>query len=179
MRATIVKFFPELRKIKSKELREKVILAWEMGIFEGGHKEGDLKKICFTLLIPDCKISLIQHTRAVTNTALAIAKDLTKNYGNKVKINYDYLVAGGLLHDVGKLLEYCMDKNITCKSKNGKFLRHAFSGTALACVCGVPAEVLHIIAVHSREGDFSQRSLEAMIIHYADYIHFEALGGKF
>jgi putative nucleotidyltransferase with HDIG domain len=178
MRAKILKLLPELRKIKDKELKEKVILAWEMGIFEGGYKEGDLKKICFTLLIPECKVSLIQHTRAVANTALAIAKDLTKNYVNKVKVNYDYLIAGGLLHDVGKLLEYRIDKNTVCKSKNGKFLRHSFSGTALAYVCGIPAEVLHIIAVHSKEGDTSPRSIEAMIVHYADYIHFEALGGK-
>ena len=179
MRSKIIKLFPELRKIKNKELREKVILTWETGIFEGGWKESDLKKICFTLLIPDCKISLIAHTKAITSTALAIAKDLEKNYGNKIKINYDYLIAGGLLHDVGKLLEYSMDKNKISKSKNGKFLRHAFSGTALAYLCGLPIEVQHIIAVHSKEGDFSQRSIEAMIIHYADFVHFEALGGKF
>ena len=179
MRATIVKLFPELRKIKNKELREQVILAWEMGAFEGGHQEKDLKNICFTLLIPECKISLIAHTRAVTNTALSIAQDLLRNYGSKVKINYDYLIAGGLLHDAGKLLEYSTDKTSTVKSKSGKFLRHAFSGTALAYLCGVPAEILHIIAVHSREGDFSERSVEAMIVHYADLIHFEALGGKF
>ena len=179
MRSKILKLFPELRKVKNKELREQVILAWEMGVHEGGWKEGDLKKICFTLLIPDCKVNLIDHTKAVTTTAIAIAKDLEKNYGKKVKINYDYLIAGGLLHDVGKLLEYCMDKNKTCKSKSGKFLRHAFSGTALAYLCGIPTEVLHMIAVHSKEGDFSQRSIEGMIIHYADFIHFEALGGKF
>lgn len=179
MSSKITKLFPELRRIKSKNLREQVIFAWEMGIFEGEHNERNLKEIPFTLLIPDCKISLIAHTRGVTNTALAMAKDLRRNYGKGVAVNYDHIIAGGLLHDVGKLLEYRVEKNTTRKSRSGKFLRHTFSGTALAYLCGLPAEVLHIIAVHSREGDTTQRSLEAMIIHYADYIHFEALGGKF
>ncbi len=178
MRSKIVALFPVLRRIRNKALREQVILAWEMGIFEGEHNLEDLRKVPFTLLIPSCRINLVAHTRAVTSTALAIARDLIRNYGTKIKINQDYLIAGGLLHDVGKLLEYRLENNLTQKSKNGKFLRHTFSGTALAYVCGLPAEVLHMIAVHSREGDSCERSLEAMIIHHADFIHFEAQGGK-
>jgi hypothetical protein len=39
----------------------------------------------------------------------------------------------------------------------------------------VPEEVYHIIAVHSREGEGSYRSPEAIALHHADFIAFETI----
>jgi hypothetical protein len=39
----------------------------------------------------------------------------------------------------------------------------------------VPEEVYHIIAVHSREGEGSYRSPEAIVLHHADFIAFETI----
>ncbi|HVP36587.1 MAG TPA: HD domain-containing protein [Terriglobales bacterium] len=178
MRKEILKILPEIRKIKNSELREKVIAAWVEGIRLGSWEMEDLKKIPFTLLISDSKVNLIEHTRAVTNTALKIAEVVSKAYGNSVKLDKDVLLAGGILHDVGKLLEYAKVKGEISKSGKGKFLRHPFSGTALAYKFGIPDEVLHLIAAHSHEGDEGYRSIEAIIIHHADFINFEVLGGK-
>ena len=178
MKKDILKILPEIRKIKNQELREKVISTWEEGIRRGGWEIRDLENVPFTLLITDSKVNLIEHTRAVTNTALRVAEAISKAYGNSVEIDKDVLIAGGILHDVGKLLEYAKVKGKITKSIKGKFLRHPFSGSALAYKCGVPDEVIHLIAAHSHEGDQGFRSIEAIIIHHADFINFEVLGGK-
>ncbi len=178
MKSEILSLFPEINQIKDENLKKKVISVWEEAINEGGWKVEDLKKIPFTLLIPDCRINLIEHTRAITHTALEVAKVLVKSYPKKVNIDFDLLLAGGVLHDVGKLLEYAEVGGKITKSKRGKLLRHPFSGASLAYKHGLPDEVIHMIATHAREGDGGFRSVEAMIIHYADYINFESLGGK-
>lgn len=178
MKNEIIDLFPEINQINNEDLKKKVISVWEEAIKQGGWKIEDLEKIPFTLLIPDCKVNLIEHTRAVTHTALEMAKVILKFYPKQVKIDFDLLLAGGLLHDVGKLLEYTKDQGKIVRSRTGKFLRHPFSGSALAYKHGLPDEVVHMIATHAKEGDGGYRSIEAMIIHHADFINFESLGGK-
>jgi putative nucleotidyltransferase with HDIG domain len=84
-------------------------------------------------------------------------------------------VAGGLLHDIGKLLEYRRQGERTIKSRRGELLRHPFSGAALAFKHGLPDEVIHIIALHAREGEGSERSVEAIIVTHADFVNYESL----
>jgi hypothetical protein len=45
----------------------------------------------------------------------------------------------------------------------------------LAMMGALPEEVYHIIAVHSREGEGSYRSPEAIALHHADFIAFETI----
>ena len=81
----------------------------------------------------------------------------------------DYLIAGALLHDVGKLMELARDPDgKTVKSDNGKLLRHAFTGVYLAMANDLPDEVVHIIAVHSFEGNASHPTLLAHFVRQAD-----------
>ena len=69
-------------------------------------------------------------------------------------IDMDTVIAGAILADVGKLLEYeKVEGGKTRQSKRGEFLRHPFTGVALAMECGVPDAVCHIIAAHAGEGD--------------------------
>jgi putative nucleotidyltransferase with HDIG domain len=171
----VYKLFPELNLIKKARLREQTAAVWEDAIKLGGWKVADVAKIPFTLLIPGTKVSLVHHTRAVTQTALVIAESHKKNYGSKVKIDMDVLVAGSILHDVGKLLEYRKTGKGYVKSHLGSLLRHPFSGQALAYKHGVPPEILHMIAYHSKEGDLGKRTVEAIIIHHADFVNFEPL----
>jgi len=178
MKKEILKLLPEIRRIKDKDLKEKVIRAWEEGIKLGGWKLSDLEKIPFTLLLPDTRTGLIQHTRAVTSTALRVAKELLNFYSNRIDIDTDVIIAGGILHDVGKLLEYKKEKGKFVKSDVGLLLRHPFSGANLAYKFGIPNEVIHAIASHSKEGDFGKRTIEGIIINHADYINFEVLGGR-
>jgi len=178
MKEKITKFFPEINQIEDENLKKQVVSTWEEAIKEGGWKIEELESIPFTLLIPDCRVDLVTHTRAVTQTALKVAGVLIDFYKEKVEIALDLLIAGAILHDVGKILEYAKEGNKVVKSKTGKLLRHPFSGSALAYKHGLPEEVIHMIATHAKEGDGGYRCIEAMIIHYADFINFESLGGK-
>jgi putative nucleotidyltransferase with HDIG domain len=174
----IADLFPEIEQIKDEKLRARVISTWEEAIDKGGWVVEELKTVPFTLLIPDCKIDLVTHTRAVTQTALKVAGVLLDFYKARLKINLDLLTAGAILHDVGKILEYAQEGDQVVKSRSGKLLRHPFSGSALAYKHQLPEEVIHMIATHAGEGDGGYRSVESVIIHYADFINFESLGGK-
>lgn len=173
----MVSLLPEINLITDKQLRQRVESVWKDAIESGGWRWEEIDSIPFTLLIADCKIGLISHTRAVTRTALAIAKTMSESYGEAIKIDFDLLIAGSLLHDVGKLLEYVKEEGKVKKSAFGDFLRHTFSGQALAYKHGLPAEVLHMIAYHSKEGDLGKRSVEAIIVHHADFVNFEPFRG--
>jgi putative nucleotidyltransferase with HDIG domain len=173
----VCRLLPEIDLIKQDALRDQVAATWQDAIELGGWKIEELETIPFTLLIPDCKFNLVHHTRAVTKTAMGIAKTLKDNYGDAVAIDMDILVAGSLLHDVGKLLEYAAQGGSVVKSEAGSLLRHPFSGQALAYKHGLPYPVLHMIAYHSKEGDLGKRTVEAIIIHHADFVNFEPLRG--
>jgi 23S rRNA maturation-related 3'-5' exoribonuclease YhaM len=84
----------------------------------------------------------------------------------------DVLIAGAILADVGKLLEYVKKDGKAAQGVYGKYLRHPFSGVSLAEECGVPPEVCHIIAAHAGEGDHIKRTTEAYIVHHADFMTF-------
>jgi len=169
-----VEIFPEVGLIKDLSLREKVISVIEDAVKTGGWTYEMLEKIPFTLLIENTKISIVTHTRAVTNTALNIGKTLNQFYGENF-VDIDILIAGGILHDIGKLLEYKLENGKYIVSSNGKYLRHPFSGAALSFKHELPDAVTHIIAMHAKEGDLSKRTREAIIIHYADFSNFETL----
>jgi len=171
------KIFPEIKKIKNAKLRQKTADCLAEAIKQGGWNENELDNIPFTLLVKGEVPSLVTHTRAVTQTSIAMAGVISTIYDDKVKIDLDILVSGALLHDVGKFLEYAKEGTKVTKSKSGKLLRHPVSGTALAYAMGLPEEVLHIIAAHSHEGDYVKRSVEAIIVKHADFANFEALGG--
>jgi putative nucleotidyltransferase with HDIG domain len=175
MKTKLPALFPEFNLIQNADLREKTLACWIEAIELGGWQIEDLEQIPFTLLIPNCTVSFRKHVQSVTQTAIASAKVLAQFYGKNFSLNMDLIVAGGLLHDVGKLLEFCADEGRYLKSPGGKLLRHPFSGAGLAMKHGLPDEIVHIIAVHAKEGDGGYRSPVAVVIHHADFMNFEPL----
>ncbi len=168
------RLFSEVNMIADGSLRGKTEQVWIAAMERGGWQESDLIDIPFTLLIPNVKVNLVEHTRAVTNCALKVAESLRESY-SEMGINRDYLIAGGLLHDVGKLLEYERCGDGFRKSRTGIMLRHPVSGANLAGEYGLPVDVVHIIYTHSKEGDQYERSIESIIIHHSDFLNFEPL----
>jgi putative nucleotidyltransferase with HDIG domain len=132
----------------------------------------DLNRIPFTLLVPNCPVTFMEHKRCVVHVARAAAASMKEYFGTTLPIDMDTVVAGAILADVGKLLEYEEAEGKTRQSKRGENLRHPFTGVALAMMCGVPDEVCHIIAAHAAEGDLVKRSTEAYIVHHADFMTF-------
>jgi len=163
-----------VEEISDNDLREKVKRTFEEAIRRGGWTEKNAFDIPFTLLIPNCPVSLIEHTRQVTEMALENADRMTGAYDN-YNFDRDVLIAGGILHDVGKFLEYKLVGGRHIKSEIGKYLRHPFSGCALAYEMGLPPEVCHCIATHAHEGDSGWRSIESIAINKADFTNFDSL----
>jgi putative nucleotidyltransferase with HDIG domain len=173
MRESIKKIWPEIEWIKDESLKEKVTECWIYAVENSVLTVDDLQTIPFSLLIKDCKISFMNHKRTAVQLSVEIANIMQKNFGDEIKINMDYLIAGAILIDVGKLIEYDKVDGILTTSNAGKLLRHPFSGVAIADRFGIPPEVLHIIAYHSKEGDLGKRSVESIIVHHADFVSFE------
>lgn len=179
MEKRIRELFPEIEWIKSKDLQDKVVASYVDALKQGGWDPDDMGKIPFTLLIPNCPFSYLDHVRGVTRMAkesMDVFNDIYAKKDPKFTMNNDLLVAGALLHDVGKLVEY--EKNAageTVKSKNGKNLRHPFSGTVIAMQNGCPEEIGHIIANHAHEGDSALRSPEGVMVNKADFMNFESV----
>jgi putative nucleotidyltransferase with HDIG domain len=165
----------ELSWIKDEQLRDATARTWESALQKSVLKADDLFKIPFTLLCgPDMKVSFMAHKQSVVHIARDAGNQMNRFYKDDLPVHMDVLIAGAILADVGKLLEYELNaEGKSVQGKYGKYLRHPFSGVSLAEQCGVPAEVCHIIATHAGEGDMVKRSTEAFIVHHADFMTFE------
>jgi hypothetical protein len=174
MKDLVLKLLPEINEISDSELKEQVIACWSDAIEFRGWSEELLRNIPFTLLAENVKITFIDHVRAVCLMCIACDNVLDDIHAErKTPVNRDYLIAGAMLADVGKLLEFELIDGKPQKSDYGKHIRHPFSGVGLAFKHGLPSEVMHIIATHSKEGAGEKRLPESIIFHHADFIDFE------
>ena len=176
----IDELFPEILLIEDNELREKVEKSLKKAITAGGWTAEDLYTIPFTLLIPELigkdnkpSINIIDHIRAVTQMCIA-TYERYELLGLSDKLNKDYLIAGGLLHDVGKFVEYEKDSSGKIfQNDAGKILRHPAQGLELVYEFDLPLAVKQAIIFHSKEGDKIKRLVEVEIIHRCDFLCFD------
>ena len=164
-------FAAELDAIQDVTLREKVVKAWALTMELAGSDDlvRDLPSIGATQKVGKLGDG-VEHVRAVVQLSIALAKVLTDVH--KVPIDFDVLIAGALVHDVGKLLEHSSQ---TSYQLTGPMLNHAFSGVHVAMQADLPREVLHMIAYHAFYGQRHRRSHECEILYRADFISVDAL----
>lgn len=174
-REDIRRLWPELDWISDPDLREKTTRCWELAFERSPLEPHDLQTMPFTLHVPDCTVTFMEHKRLVVHLALESAKKIEEFMGSTMPVNRDTLVAGAILADVGKLLEYEKVDGALRQSRRGKYLRHPFTGVGLAQEVGVPDAVCHIVATHAGEGNLVKRSNEAYIVHHADFMTYEPL----
>jgi putative nucleotidyltransferase with HDIG domain len=172
VREVVLKLWPEIEWIHSLELREQVTQTWVYALEVSPLTPDDLNRIPFTLLVPNCPVTFMEHKRCVVHIARKAAESITQFMGSVLPIDMDTVIAGAILADVGKLLEYENVDGKTRQSRRGELLRHPFTGVALAMQCYVPDAVCHIIATHAAEGDLVHRTTEAYIVHHADFMAF-------
>ena len=126
---------------------------------------------------------LLEHTLSVTKLAIQITDHYyATNPELKSRINKPLVVAGAILHDVGKILDTTMDLTGPKRTITGDLIGHNVLGIELihqrALEVKLDKKVLalleHIILTHSRFQDWGApqppSSLEAAIVHYADYV---------
>lgn len=175
------KVFPELLWIGDEGLRAKVKETFMDGLEQGGWTLDDMDKYAFSCNVPEYNVSFRDHIRAITRMVHAAYEEYSAAYAGKYTLRYDYLIAGSLLHDVGKFIEMAKDEaselmpRRVVYSDKRKYLSHAFIGAGLAIKHDLPYEVVHIIAYHSKEGDLWPKSPEAQIMTLIDHVNFYPL----
>ncbi|MBX7103585.1 MAG: HDIG domain-containing protein [Gemmataceae bacterium] len=176
--AQIAELFPDLMRIGDATLRDRVAAVWDESLTTGCGGQGwtfdEIRKIPFTLLAGKIDLTFVEHLNSCVKQCIAIADILGTVFGGRIPVRKDVLIAGALLADVGKMLEFDRDAGgKVIKGRFGELLRHPFSGVALCYKHGIPAEVMHIVATHSHEGDKVERTIESIIFHHADFIDFD------
>jgi len=124
----------ELQWIKNENLKKTVADTWELALEKSKLDADDLFNIPFTLLAgPDLKVSFMDHKQAVVHIAKESGEKMNVFFKDELPVDMDVLIAGAILADVGKLLEYEKDENGNSYQGNyGKYVRHPFSGVSLA-----------------------------------------------
>jgi len=171
----VLSALPEADEIQDPELRRRVGSAFVLGLRESSFSsihdvpgEYDL----------DPSVNLVAHTRVVTAMATAAADAMQARFPD-VKVDRDTLIAGSLLHDVGKIYEYDRLRAATWRDGRARTgyppIRHPIYGAHLAMAAGLPEAVVHIVASHAAEGTRVRRSLEATLVATLDHISWELL----
>lgn len=129
-----------------------------------------------------CAGGLLEHTVDVAT----LCRELSRLYPS---IDADLLIAGALLHDIGKVDELAYDVAIDYTDE-GRLLGHVVLGerrvrrAVEACGERVPPEVAmclsHVVLAHHGELEWGApkrpSSLEALILHHADNLDAKAVG---
>lgn len=178
MKDKILELLPEIDLIKDPNLRNQTAQVWEDAIIDGGWTIEQILKMPFSVHVENCNITFIEHVRTVCKMCIAVSDVLIDSYGDRTQIDYDTMIAGALLADVGKLIEYEDKDGKITKAGRGRHLRHPFTGVAMSHARGVKPEVQHVIATHSKEGELMIRSNESVIFHHADFIDFDLVSKK-
>lgn len=116
---------------------------------------------------------LLEHSLAVA----ALACDLSRRYP---RINRDLLIAGALLHDVGKTAELSYQRSFDYTDE-GKLVGHLVMGVEMidqraAAIADFPAQTLmllkHLLLSHHGQYDFGSpkrpKILEAVVLNFID-----------
>ncbi len=116
---------------------------------------------------------LLEHT-------LSVVRMLDRAADHYPQLNRDLLIAGGMLHDIGKIYEFSYDSLIEY-SDEGRMIGHLVMGVEMinkkiASIPDFPAQTAlalrHIILSHHGEFEFGSpkrpKTREALVIHFMD-----------
>jgi 3'-5' exoribonuclease len=135
-----------------------------------------------------CVGGLLEHTLSVTRTCCFLAAKYAELYpGMKPPLDASMVVAGGVLHDIGKLREIDPRPAATVYTAEGELIGHMLLGRDLVreAAAGLresgaplPDETLlrleHLILSHQRLPEWGSpkppMTPEALLVHYADDI---------
>jgi 23S rRNA maturation-related 3'-5' exoribonuclease YhaM len=172
---------PMLAEIKSEEMREWVVEAWATSLFLNGFSAiRELQGSGMRDILVEKNATQADHLCGVASLSKAIGEAFLKK-DPKLEIDIDTLVAGGLLHDLGKPLMYNVE-NMTAWMKDpykegNPSATHAMYGYYICMLLGLPTYICHIPANHCVEAEAGGviRSIACTIVNHADYVYWDAL----
>lgn len=172
-RAWVREDIPEISEISDKELQNKVVEAWAYALCQSGfNRISDIPGAGNPGFLELTDGDQADHIRAVARIALFIADDFKKRFP-EADINRDYVVAGAIIHDIGKPYEFDpenLKRWADDPSRSGQpALRHSVYGAHVCLTVGLPEELAHIALGHSREGQHLNLSTECVIVRLTDH----------
>ncbi len=128
-----------------------------------------------------CAGGWLEHTLSVTKTAIYLAEKYGDYYPDlQPPLDRELIIAGAILHDIGKLREIDPRAEATAYTPEGELIGHILLGRDIvreaAVAQSLPADELlrleHLIIAHQRLPEWGSpkppMTLEALIVHYAD-----------
>lgn len=157
---------PELDLIGDAGLRDKVAEVWLEAWARSEWRH--LRDVPKSPSLPRSR-TLVRHTSGVARIAAHVADVVTDTHG--LPANRDRAVAIALLHDVSKLNEFTLDTDgAPAKSRLGRRYQHGVFGAFLMWQAGLDEDLVHAVVCHTPESATVPQTLEAVIVHYADFV---------
>lgn len=163
-REDLLEALPEVSLISDSELRRKVEDAWLLA-----WKESGIVALEDAPLLAGGEVPRgvgLEHIRQTARITAGTVEPVGVT-GHPAP-DRDIAIAGALLHDIGKL-------RAAGTPTPQAPVRHPFWGAYIGVAAGLPPEVIHIIVAHSFEGDNFHRSVECMVVRYADFLSADIL----
>lgn len=116
----------------------------------------------------DTNGGLLQHMYEV----MKIAADVGEFYGKIMKVDMSYVIAGAILHDIGKVICYDFEGIAPVMTDKGKFSDHIVYGPIMVSEFIDDEQLVHIIASHHGKKEYGSPvvpcTIEAYIVSVAD-----------
>ncbi len=178
LRKGVKNSLPEVELIKNPDLREKVIDAWALALSETEYEKiEDMSSAGVPGAPEHTHHSQADHLRGTAMIALGMAEQAEKVLGS-LGIDPDVVIAGGLVHDIGKPYEFSDRNQKRWRENTSRYgwpaFRHSGYGLHICLTAGLPEEIAHIAGYHSGggEGEWIKRSLIGHIISDADLAYW-------
>lgn len=172
--------FAELLAIATEEIARPALIQLVTGILET-NREALLTLPAATHNHHAYVGGYLEHVLSVTRTCLYLADKYSALYPDlDPPIDKDLIVAGGILHDIGKLREIEEHPTGARYTAAGSLIGHLLQGRDIlreaAAGCDLPGDLLlrleHIIVAHQRLPEWGSpkppMTVEALLVHYAD-----------
>lgn len=161
----VLGLFPLLHSIGEETLREQVIRVWLRLWHESDFTH--IEEVPWAVAYQDqISLSNVEHTNQVAKCALAMAKMAQEVL--HIPVNIDYLLAGAFLIDGDKIV--LNHANTLAPTQKRQYFAHGFYTAHIALEEGMPPEIAHMILSHSKGSNLPPTSVEAIILHYSDYL---------
>jgi len=170
-------FNTQLAMIDDPSIRKKVVEAWSKACSEGGWKTiEELRELPFTVATDAKGISLLQHIKAATDGAVALAKIQMENMPDFPRVDMDILIAGALLHDINKILVLERDEKYGFRKKGRPSDEFSpFPGVTVTREAGLPEAIVGLVEYECRNAIGNPNNVEAIIVHHADMTTFDTM----
>lgn len=154
---------PQFVLIQNAPLRDAVLTIWQEACANADWTR--LEDIPFMPGADPARFGFLQHVSLVTQYSYEVAK--AHNQMETPPVNMDYVVAGALLHDVCKIVEYSAHGG---RTQWGNMVSHGIYGITLCQKYQIPLEIIHIVASHTAKLSMPNKSAEAIIVSKCDAI---------